>query len=61
MAATKGSRNRAEMTVPDRASVFLELCDAYRLNNQPNEAASIMTQAMTEFQVRCLFISGIFF
>ncbi|KAK3857879.1 hypothetical protein Pcinc_020970 [Petrolisthes cinctipes] len=47
---TKGSRNKAEMTVPDRASVFLELCDAYRLNNQPNEAAAIMTQAMTEFQ-----------
>ncbi|XP_071548285.1 tetratricopeptide repeat protein 21B-like [Panulirus ornatus] len=47
---TKGSRNRAEMTVPDRASVFLELCDAYRLNSQTNEAASIMTQAMTEFQ-----------
>ncbi|XP_027210397.1 tetratricopeptide repeat protein 21B-like isoform X1 [Penaeus vannamei] len=47
---TKGSRNKAELTLPDRASVFLELCDAYRLNDQPNEAASIMTQAMTEFQ-----------
>ncbi|XP_069186237.1 tetratricopeptide repeat protein 21B isoform X2 [Procambarus clarkii] len=47
---TKGSRNKAEMTIPDRVSVFLELCDAYRLNNQPNEAANIMTQAMTEFQ-----------
>ncbi|KAK7082681.1 Tetratricopeptide repeat protein 21B [Halocaridina rubra] len=47
---TKGSRNKAEMTLPDRVSVFLELCDAYRLNNQPSEAANIMAQAMTEFQ-----------
>ncbi|XP_068223465.1 tetratricopeptide repeat protein 21B-like [Palaemon carinicauda] len=47
---TKGTRNKAEMTLPDRVSVFLELCDAYRLNNQPEEASNIMTQAMTEFQ-----------
>ncbi|XP_050699357.1 tetratricopeptide repeat protein 21B-like [Eriocheir sinensis] len=47
---TKGSRNKPDMTVPDRAAVFLELCEVYRLNNQPNEAAQVMTQAMTEFQ-----------
>lgn len=51
LTATKGSRNKPDMAVPDRASVFLELCEVYRLNNQPNEAATIMTQAMTEFQV----------
>ncbi|CAL4107788.1 unnamed protein product, partial [Meganyctiphanes norvegica] len=47
---TKGSRNKAEMTLPDRVSVFLELCDCYRLNNNPTEASNVMNQAMTEFQ-----------
>ena len=39
------------MAVPDRASVLLEMCDAYIKLNKPEQANEIMEQAMTEFQV----------
>ena len=50
--ATKGNRSKTELSLPNRASVMLELCDAYIQMKKPDEANEIMERAMTEFQVR---------
>ena len=38
-----------EFSSTDRASVFLELAEAYRLTNQNQEASRIMNEAMSEY------------
>lgn len=39
-----------ELSISDKVMLYLELADAYQLNNQPHEAGKIIQEAMEQFQ-----------
>ena len=55
-ASAKPGKAKTELSIPEKASIAMELCDAYLQNNQPEDAAATMAQAMQEFKVNKIIV-----